>query len=82
MLKELGIEMNNIYYDAKIAAYDLNPTSSHYSIEDIAHQYLGIDCDDYLGQYAIDKKEAKQLNLFQLEEKKKTINIFMDLKHI
>ena len=70
MLKELGIEMNNIYYDAKIAAYDLNPTSSHYSIEDIAHQYLGIDCDDYLGQYAIDKKEAKQLNLFQLEEKK------------
>ena len=33
MLKELGINMNNIYYDVKIAAYDLNPTSSNLSME-------------------------------------------------
>ena len=68
ILKELGIEINNIYYDVKIAAYDLNPTSSNFSLENIANQYLNIDINEYLSKYNDDKKVDKQLNLFQNEE--------------
>ncbi len=68
ILKELGIEINNIYYDVKISAYDLNPTSSNFSLENIANQYLNIDLNEYLSKYNDDKKVDKQLNLFQNEE--------------
>ena len=68
VLKELGINMNNIYYDVKIAAYDLNPTNSNFSIENVANQYLNIDVEEYLGKYEEDKKQSRQLNLFQSEE--------------
>ena len=75
ILKELGIEMNNIYYDVKIAAYDLNPTISHYDIENVAKQYLEIDTDEYLGKYTEEKNKNKQLNLFQ-EEKENNMYIY------
>ena len=68
ILKELGIEINNIYYDVKISAYDLNPTSSNFSLENIANQYLNIDINEYLSKYNNEKKVDKQLNLFQNEE--------------
>ena len=68
LLKELGIEINNIYYDVKIAAYDLNPTNSNFTIENVSNQYLGIDTSEYLGKYEEDNKKNKQLNLFQEEE--------------
>ena len=68
VLKELEIEMNNIYYDVKIAAYDLNPTNSNFGIENVANQYLGIDTSEYLNKYEANNKKEKQLNLFQEEE--------------
>ena len=68
LLKELGIEMTNIYYDVKIAAYDLNPTNSNFSIESVANQYLGIDTSEYLSKYEEKNKKEEQLNLFQTEE--------------
>ena len=68
LLKELGIEINNIYYDVKIAAYDLNPTNSNFTIENVSNQYLGIDTSEYLGKYEENNKKNKQLNLFQEEE--------------
>ena len=68
LLKELGIEINNIYYDVKIAAYDLNPTNSNFTIENVSNQYLGIDTSEYLGKYEKNNKKNKQLNLFQEEE--------------
>ncbi len=68
LLKELGIEINNIYYDVKIAAYDLNPTNSNFTIENVSNQYLGIDTSEYLGKYEEDNKKNKQLNLFQEEK--------------
>ena len=43
MLKELGIEMNNIFYDIEVASYDLNPTAGKYPMENLASQYLNID---------------------------------------
>lgn len=68
ILKELGIEMNCIYYDVKIAAYDLNPTNSNFSIENVANQYLGLDTSEYLSKYEDGNKKNKQLNLFQIED--------------
>ena len=71
MLKELDIAMDNIYYDVKIAAYDLNPTSSNFSIENVAMQYLQIDTEEFLNKYEDDKKTSKQLNIFQIDEDNK-----------
>lgn len=68
MLKELGINMENICYDAKIAAYDLNPTSSNFSIENISIQYLNIDTIDYLSKYKTEEKKNVQINLFSQED--------------
>lgn len=68
MLKELGINMENICYDAKIAAYDLNPTSSNFSIENISIQYLNIDTSDYLSKYETEEKKNVQINLFNQED--------------
>lgn len=67
MLKELGINCENIYYDAKIAAYNLNPTNNNSTLESIANQYLGIDTSEYLSKYQTNKIQSKQLNLFQEE---------------
>ena len=67
LLKELGIEINNIYYDVKIAAYDLNPTNSNFTIENVSNQYLEIDTSEYLAKFEADNKKNKQLNLFQEE---------------
>ena len=71
ILKELGINYENIYYDVKIASYDLNPTNSNFTIENVSNQYLNIDLNEYLAKYDQNKKEDKQLNLFQTEEEDK-----------
>ena len=70
ILKDLGVQIKNIYYNVKIAAYDLNPTSSNLSLESIAKLYSNIDTDEYISKYVGEKSKAKQLNLFQQEEEK------------
>ena len=47
VLKQNGINPQNIMYDAKIAAYILNSTSNLYSLEDISKQYLDLDITLY-----------------------------------
>ena len=59
LLKEYGINMQGIKYDADVAAYILNPTNTKHNIKDIASQYLDIDLNDL-----IPKKEDMQLNMF------------------
>ena len=39
--------MNALEYDAKIAAYILNPTTK-YNLESIISEYLNLDLDNYL----------------------------------
>ena len=79
LLKQLGINMNGIVYDAEIAAYDLNPTIGNYTIPNIAETYLNIYVEEYLKKYEEENKD-KQMNLFQMEEKgnesEKYINSF------
>ena len=70
ILKQQGITMKNIVYDAKVAAYVLNPTSK-YTLEVIARDYLEIDNNEYLQSQGI-KEENEQTSLF--DEPKKEEN--------
>jgi len=65
LLKQIGITMKNITYDAKVAAYILNPTSK-YTIDVIARDYLEIDNAEYLQSQGV-KEEAEQTSLFDME---------------
>ena len=64
LLKQSGITMKNITYDAKVAAYILNPTSK-YTIDVIARDYLEIDNAEYLQSQGV-KEEAEQTSLFDM----------------
>ena len=68
LFKQIGIYLKGIYFDAKVAAYNLNPTSSHYELDELSKQYLNLDIPQYLEKMGIKKQEEKQLNLFQVEE--------------
>ena len=67
ILKQNGITMKNIVYDAKVAAYILNPTSK-YDLEIIARDYLEIDNNEYLQNQEI-KEENAQTSLFDEPQK-------------
>lgn len=67
LLKQIGITMKNIVYDAKIAAYILNPTSK-YTIDVIARDYLEIENNEYLQAQGV-KEESEQTSLFEINEK-------------
>ena len=62
LLKQIGITMKNIVYDAKVAAYILNPTSK-YTMDIIVRDYLEIDNSEYLQSYGI-QEENEQTSLF------------------
>ena len=66
LLKQAGITMKNIAYDAKVAAYILNPTSK-YTIDVIARDYLEIDNAEYLQSQGV-KEESEQTSLFDMTE--------------
>ena len=60
LLKQLGIELKGIKYDAKIAGYILNPTDNKLKLEDLVEQYTGMNVIDYIGE-----EKQEQLTLFQ-----------------
>ena len=64
ILRDLDINMNNLYFDVEIASYLLDPIASKYEIENLAQTYLNINLDDYLTSLGISKNENKQINLF------------------
>ena len=68
LLKQIGITMKNIVYDAKIAAYILNPTSK-YTIDVIARDYLEIDNAEYLQSQGVKEEANEQTSLFDTNEK-------------
>ena len=69
LLKGLGVEMANIFYDAKIAGYDLNPTNKN-TLEELAINYLDIDMNECLIAKFGDIKGAKnkQITLFDTSD--------------
>ncbi len=65
LLKQEGIKINGLNFDAKIAQYLLNPTNNKLSLEDIAENELGINLEDYIGK---PEETQKQINLFEMAE--------------
>ena len=61
LLKQEGINPENMMFDTKIAAYVLNATSNAYSLEEIARQYLELDITEYALE---DEKKEVQTSLF------------------
>ena len=65
LLKQIGIELENISYDIEVSAYILNPTQSKYEIEGLAEQYLDIDTKQYLEVSENNKDKQNQISLFE-----------------
>ena len=64
MLREHGIDMQNLYFDAEIGAYLLDPTTK-YNLEEIIEEYLNLNVDEYVESKNEDKGTvANQINLF------------------
>ena len=59
LLKQVGINLKGIEYDAGSAAYILNPTSNKLEIDRLIDEYLEIDLHEY-----IKDNEQEQINLF------------------
>ena len=62
LLKQIGITMKNIVYDAKVATYILEPTSK-LDIDIIARDYLEIDNNEIFASNGLNE-EVKQTSLF------------------
>ena len=68
LLKELGINPENISYDAEIAAYVINPTNK-YKLNDLSMEYLGIDINEFVENESEQKNSVSgQMNLFDSVE--------------
>lgn len=65
LLKQEGINSENMMFDTKIAAYVLNATSNAYSLKEIARQYLELDITEYSGE---EEKSEVQTSLFDMVE--------------
>ena len=62
ILKQMGIEFNNIKFDAEVAAYILNSNNNKFTIEMLAKEYLNMELSEYLESNQDNNQE--QLNLF------------------
>ena len=65
LLKQIGITMKNIVYDAKVAAYILNPTSK-YTMDVIVRDYLEIENSEYLQSQGVKDTANEQTSLFDV----------------
>jgi len=74
ILKQEGIDLDGLYFDVEIAAYNLNPSNNHYSLEKLAEQYLNIHMKQYLDDLGANKPKVEQISLFeQNDDKEKNI---------
>ena len=74
ILRQMGITVKKLSFDAEIAAYILNPTNK-YKLEEIILEYLDIDIDSFTEN---DERQLKsdQINLFDsLKNDKSSVNI-------
>ena len=68
LLKELGIKPNNIYFDAEIAAYVINP-GNKYTLNDLSMEYLNIDINEFVEKQSQNKNTVSgQMNFFDAVE--------------
>ena len=72
LLKQMGITIKNMVYDAKVAAYILNPTSK-YTFDVITRDYLEVDNEEILQAQGVKYNSNEQTSLFDMasqEDKK------------
>ena len=65
MLMENNVRLSNIFYDAEIAGYDLNPIIKP-TMQNLASEYLNIDVNELIENNSSkeEKPESTQINLF------------------
>lgn len=68
LLKQENIALNGMYFDAEIAAYNLNPSNGRYPLDSLASQYLNLEIETYLEAVGANNKKQTQMTLFQTEE--------------
>ena len=61
IFRQEGIKINNMSFDAKIAAYLLDPTNNKLSFENIVEDQLDININDYVKK---PEEKQEQINLF------------------
>lgn len=77
LLKQIGIEPQNMSFDIKIAAYILNSATNQYAIKNLTEEYLGINAEDYIK----DDENANTKNQISLfEEPKLEVNKWETVK--
>src|SRR5574344_1561399 len=65
-LRNIGIDIQNLDYDAEIAGYDLNPTEKS-TLEEMSIKYLGLNIEELLKNKFKDlNNDNKQINLFDI----------------
>jgi len=67
LLKQNGINLENINFDIVIAAYIINSSKSKYTLEELSEEYIEFSIDDYLKENNI-QEETTQMNLFDTVE--------------
>ena len=77
LLKQIGIESQNMSFDIKIAAYILNSATNQYDIKNLTEEYLDINAEDYIK----DEENANTKNQISLfEETKLEVNKWETVK--
>ena len=66
ILKEIGINIENIMFDISVASYILNATETKYNIEKVIENNLDINLDVYEKVETDEANEDKQLDLFSM----------------
>lgn len=67
LLKQIGIEPQNMSFDVKIAAYILNSVTNQYDIKNLAETYLNVNVEDYIGKE--ENEKVNQISLFEQPKK-------------
>ena len=72
LLKQKGINIQNLKYDITVASYILDPTEGKYLIDNLISKYLELDLNEYLEKNGVNEN-SKQLTLFDNTENKKDL---------
>ena len=74
VLKQNGININNISDDIMLSSYALDITLGKYLIDDIIEKYLRLSIEDYLKAFNIEDTKNKQIDLFSADDSNNEID--------
>ena len=67
LLKQKGINVQNLKYDISVASYILDPTEGKYLIDNLMEKYLELNISEYLESNGA-SENTKQITLFEAQE--------------